>query len=85
MGEEPNNIVQENTDLIPGLAQWVKDLTLPQGVAQACSCSSDLNPSLAGADIKKKKKEKKRNIGEAYIQKLSCGNNILNSKFLTTL
>ena len=28
MGEEPNNIVQENTDLIPGLAQWVKDLTL---------------------------------------------------------
>ena len=50
---------EEGEGSIPGLAQWVKDLVLPQvqcrlqmwlrssvSVVQACSCSSDSTPSL---------------------------------------
>ena len=56
-GYETQDNVHEAVRLIPGFAQWVKNLALLQAVmqlkshvamvvVQACSCSSDLIPSL---------------------------------------
>ena len=40
------NSIHGDTDSIPGLAQWVKDLAVAVAVAEAGSCSSVLTPSL---------------------------------------
>ena len=46
--------------MIPGLAQWVKDLTLPQATAALIQPLAWERPYAAGAALKRKKKKKKR-------------------------